>query len=31
LRTLGIGPFGSTGIDENVARAELGLPPRPHY
>jgi hypothetical protein len=31
LRTLGIGPFGSTGVDENVARTELGLPPRPHY
>ncbi len=31
LRTLGIGPFGSTGIDENVARTELNLPPRPHY
>ncbi|MBN1152228.1 MAG: hypothetical protein JXA58_03365 [Dehalococcoidia bacterium] len=31
LRTLGIGPFGSTGVDENVARVELGLPPRAHY
>ncbi|NLE95396.1 MAG: hypothetical protein GX600_06915 [Dehalococcoidia bacterium] len=31
LRTLGIGPFGSTGVDENTARTELGLPARPHY